>query len=144
MLRNWRLLTLLALAVVAAILAADWAMASARLPAIEIATELDTPAVIADGKHTAAFVVRVTENGAPRAGDLLQVWLTKGSGQLVPQWTFTDERGESRINFTPNPYNRYDPQDEVQITIMDTNIGRLIEVGKRESISIPLMIPEGQ
>jgi uncharacterized protein (DUF58 family) len=144
MLRNWRLLTILVLALVAAILAADWAMASARLPDIEIATELDAPAVIADGRHTATFVVRVTEQGVPRAGDLLQIWLTKGSGQLVPQWTFTDERGESRISFTPNPYNRYDPQDQVEITIMDTNIGRLIEVGKRDSIAIPLIIPEGQ
>lgn len=144
MLRNWRLLTVLVLAILAAILAVDWAMANARLPEMEIAAELDTPAVIADGRHTATFVVRVTEKGAPRAGDLLQIWLTKGSGQLVPQWTFTDERGESRVTFTPNPYNRYDPQDQAEITIMDTNVGRLIEVGKRTSIAIPLLTPEAQ
>jgi len=144
MLKNWRLLSVLVMAVVAAILAVDWALASGRLPDIEIATQLETPAVIADGRHTATFVVKVTEKGVPRANDLLQIWLTQGSGQLVPQWTFTDDRGEARVSFTPNPYNRYDPQDHVEISIMDTNIGRLIEVGKRDSVTIPLVIPESQ
>jgi len=129
---------------VVAILTADWAIARARLPGIIIETELETPEVIADGKDSATFIVRVTENGQPRTHDLLQLWLVKGSGQLIPQWAFTDENGESKITFTPNPYNRYDPQDTVEIAIMDTNIGRLIEVGKRTRIAIPLVIPANE
>lgn len=45
MLRNWRLVIILVLAVFAAILAVDWAMASARLPEIQIETTLDAPEV---------------------------------------------------------------------------------------------------
>lgn len=141
MLKSWRLLIIIVLAVMVAILCVDWAIARARLPSVVIETTLETPSVIADGAHTATFVVRVTEDGQPRAGDLLQLWLVKGSGQLVPQWVFTDAQGTSRISFTPVPYNRYDPQDAVEIEIMDTNIGRLIEVGKRVRIEIPLVIP---
>jgi hypothetical protein len=141
MLKNWRFATLIFLAIVVAILTADWALARARLPGISIETVLETPEVIADGNDTATFVVRVTENGQPRADDLLQIWLVKGTGQLIPKWAFTDEQGEARVAFTPAPYNRYDPQDVVEIAIMDTNIGRLIEVGKNTSIEIPLVIP---
>jgi anti-sigma-K factor RskA len=141
MLKSWRLLTIAVLAVVVAILTVDWAMARARLPGIVIETTLETSELIADGRHTATFVVRVTEDGQPRAGDLLQLWLVQGSGQLVPQWAFTDDQGTTRISFTPVPYNRYDPQDAVEIEIMDTNIGRLIEVGKHSQIQIPLVLP---
>jgi hypothetical protein len=144
MLKSWRFLIIVVLGVLVVVLTIDWAMASARLPGVIIETTLETPEVIADGKHTATFVVRVTENGQPRAQDLVQLWLVKGSGQLVPQWVFTDDQGTSRINFTPNPYNRYDPQDAVEIAIMDTSIGRLIEVGKRSSITIPLAKPADQ
>lgn len=141
MLKSWRLVTVAVLAVVVAILTVDWAIARARLPGVVIETSLETPELIADGQHTATFVVRVSEDGKPRVGDLMQLWLVKGSGQLVPQWAFTDDQGTSRISFTPNPYNRYDPQDAVEIEIMDTNIGRLIEVGKRSRIEIPLVMP---
>jgi hypothetical protein len=144
MLRNWRLLFMVVLGVVIAILAVDYAMASARLSGIVVETTLETPEVIADGKDSATFVVRITEDGQPRVGDLLQLWLIKGSGQLVPRWAFTDEQGMAEITFTPNPYNRYDPQDAVEIEIMDTSIGRLIEVGKRGRIAIPLVKPAGQ
>lgn len=141
MLISWRLMIVAVLVVLIAILSVDWALATARLPGILIETTLETPEVIADGRHTATFVIRVTENGEPRVHDLLQMWLVKGSGQLVPQWVFTDEQGVSRISFTPNPYNRYDPQDEVEIAIMDTSIGQLIETGKRARMVIPLVIP---
>lgn len=142
MLRNWRFLIILVLAIVIAILTVDWAIAKARLPDIAIDITLETPEVVADGVDIATFVVRVTENDQPRTGDLLQIWLVKGTGQLIPKWAFTDEMGESMVTFTPAPYNRYDPQDVVEIAIMDTSIGRLIEVGKNASIEIPLVIPE--
>ncbi len=141
MLKNWRFATLIFLAIVVAILTVDWAFAQARLPGITIETELETPEVIADGNDTAKFVVRVSENGQPRDHDLLQIWLVKGTGQLIPKWVFTDDQGEATVTFTPAPYNRYDPQDVVEIAIMDTNVGRLIEVGKNTTIEIPLVIP---
>ena len=131
MLRSWRFWILLLVVVIVAILAADWALASARLDGITLTATLETPSVIADGKHAATFVVQVTENGQPRAGDLLQIWLVKGSGQLIPQWAFLDDQGTARVTFTPVPYNRYDPQEAALVYIMDTSIGRLIEVGKR-------------
>lgn len=142
MLKNWRFVIILVLAIVVAILTVDWAVAKARLPDIVVDITLETPAVIADGVDVATFMVRVTENGRPRADDLLQIWIVKGTGQLIPKWAFTDEKGEAIVTFTPAPYNRYDPQDAVQIAIMDTSIGRLIEVGKNASIEIPLVIPE--
>ena len=143
MLRSWRFWILLSVVVIVAILTADWALASARLDRISLTTRLETPSVIADGKHAATFVVQVTESGQPRAGDLLQIWLVKGSGQLIPQWAFLDDQGTAQITFTPVPYNRYDPQEAAVIYISDTSIGRLIEVGKRGSISIPLVQPDG-
>jgi len=142
MLKNWRVVTILIVAILVAILMADWAVAKAHLPDVTIDTTLETPEVVANGVDVATFVIRVTDNGQPRAGDLLQIWLVKGTGQLIPKWAFTDENGESVVTFTPAPYNRYDPQDVVEIAIMDTSIGRLIEVGKNASIEIPLVIPE--
>jgi len=144
MLKNWRFATLIFAAIVVAILTVDWALAQARLTGITIETELETPEVIADGNDTARFIVRVTENGQPRDHDLLQIWIVKGTGQLIPKWVFTDDQGEATVTFTPAPFNRYDPQDVVEIAIMDTNIGRLIEVGKNTSIEIPLVIPTAE
>jgi uncharacterized protein (DUF58 family) len=144
MLRSWRLWILVILAVIVGVFALDYMIASARLNGITVTTTLETPNVIADGQHTATFVVQFTENGEPRANDLVQLWLVKGSGQLVPQWAFLDDQGKARISFTPVPYNRYDPQDHVQINFKDTTIGRLIEVGKESSVSIPLIVPDGK
>ena len=144
MLRNWRLLFIIMLAVVVVIMGVDYALANARLPGIVIETKLDKPEVIADGKDMMTFSVRVTEDGQPREGDLLQLWVVKGSGQLIPRWLFTDAEGMGQLVFTPTPYNRYDPQDAVEIEIMDTSIGRLIEVGKRVRVQIPLVKPDGQ
>jgi hypothetical protein len=142
MLRSWRFWILLVLAVIVGVFAFDWMLASARLNNITVDVKLETPSVIADGNHTATFVVQFIENGKPRAKDLVQLWLVKGSGQLVPQWAFLDEQGMARISFTPVPYNRYDPQDSVLINFKDTSVGRLIEVGKEGNVTIPLVVPK--
>jgi hypothetical protein len=144
MVKSWRLWFLMVLVVIMGVFALDWMISSARLGNMAVTATLETPNVIADGKHTATFVVQFTENGKPRAKDLVQLWLIKGSGQLVPQWAFLDDQGMARISFTPVPYNKYDPQDRVLINFKDTSVGRLIEVGKEGSVSIPLILPDGK
>ena len=130
------------LLLMAAPLAIDGMVARAQLDDIVIETWLDAPGVVADGRHTVVIYVRVTENGRPREGDLLQCWLQTGSGLLISPWIITDERGEGHTNFTPNPYSPYDPKDAAQIIVKDTSIGRLIEVSKEHSVRVPLIKPD--
>src|SRR5205085_2106730 len=107
---------------------ADWALATARLPNIEIQGSLSAPNVIADGKNSVEIIVRVTEGGNPRANDTLQTWIDVGGGLLLPQWAFTDEHGEAVIKFSPNPQTQYDTVETAVLHIRDTSIGSLIEV----------------
>ena len=139
---RWRLWMLGLLAVVAAIFGVDWMRSTAQLDDILIETWVDPPSVVADGLSSTSITVRVTERGQPREHDLLQIWLGTGAGRLVPNWVFTDEKGMAVIEFTPNRYNPYDPQDELEIHIRDTSIGRLIEVGKQAMLYVPLGKPE--
>jgi hypothetical protein len=129
-------------AVVAAILAVDWMAATVHLNDILIETSVDPPSVVADGISRTRITVRVTENGQPRAHDLLQIFLAAGAGRVLPGWTYTDKEGMAMIEFTPNQYSEYDPQSGAELEIVDISIGRLIEMGKRKVINIPMLKPE--
>ena len=98
--------------------------------------------MVANGKDKSTLTIRFTENGQPRANDLVQLWLTKGGGLLTPNWVYTNDDGLITVTYTPNPYSRYDPQDGAEIAILDTGIGRLIEVGKQSSVRIGLLKPD--
>jgi len=130
------------LAVVVMVLAVDRMAAAVRLNNILIETSVDPPSVVADGISRTRITVRVTENGQPRAHDLLQIFLVAGSGRVLPGWVNTDNEGMAVIEFTPNQYSVYDPVDGAELKILDMNIGRLIEVGKSKVINIPLLKPE--
>jgi hypothetical protein len=130
--------------VIMAIYGTDWVLAIARLDGILIETTLDPPTVVADGKSSITLTVRVTEQGQPRAHDLLQSWLDTGSGLLIPDWTYTDENGVAQITYSPNPLTQYDVQDKAEIHVRDISIGRLIEVGKDIVVEVPLVEPEEQ
>ena len=65
-----------------------------------------------------------------------------GGGLLVPQWIYTDENGRAEIEYTPNPATPYDLEQGVLIHVLDTSIGRLIEVGKEVVVEVPLIAPE--
>lgn len=69
---------------------------------------------------------------------LFSFWLRKGGGLLTPNWVYTDENGMFIVTYTPNPYSRYDPQDGAEIAVLDTSIGRLVEVGKQSAVIIGL------
>jgi hypothetical protein len=120
---------------------ADWALATARLPNIDIQGSLSSPDVVADGKNSVEITIRVTENGAPRANDTLQTWIDVGGGLLLPQWAFTDDNGEAVIKFSPNPQTQYDTVQTAVLHIRDTSIGRLIEVSKDLTVEVPLTAP---
>lgn len=123
------------------ILGIDYKMATAKLDGIEIATSVDPPQVVADGRNQVIVTLHVTEDGKPRANDLVQSWLGRGGGLLIPSWVVTDQNGKAQITYTPNPYSPYDPQDFVEINISDTSIGRIIEVDKREVVQVALLGP---
>lgn len=142
MLTQWRLWVLGVVALLALVLATDWMLAIRRLDDIRIETSLQPPGVVADGKSSTVLTVRVTEGGEPRSNDLLQLWLGPSGGLLRPTWVYTDQDGTARITYQPNPPNAYEPQDVIEVHIMDTSIGRLIEVGKRHQVQIPLVEPE--
>jgi hypothetical protein len=130
------------LVAIAAPFAVEWASAQTRLPDVQMEVRLDPPDVVADGKSQVVLYVRVTENGQPRAGDLLQSWIQVGGGILRPEWAYTDTNGEAAITFYPNPLTQYDVQDRAAIQIADISIGRLIEVRKLLVVDVPLRAPE--
>jgi hypothetical protein len=129
------------MALIVAVLGADYALATAQLDDVVIETSLDPPRVAADGRNSVVITVRITQNGRPRANDLVQAWIGSGSGLLIPNWVITDEHGTARITYTPNPYSPYDPQEAAEIRMMDTSIGRLVEVSKRHTVRVPLLEP---
>jgi hypothetical protein len=139
---RWRPWALGILGFIAVILAIDWAIATKRMTRIDFEVSLDPPEVVADGQSTTVVSVRVTEQGVPRANDLLQAWLATGSGRVLPTWMYTDEDGRATIELTPNRYTPYDPQDKLELSVVDINIGRLVEVGAQETVDIPLIKPQ--
>ena len=139
-----RVLVLGTLVLVVMVLCIDWLQARSRLDEITIEGWLDPPQVIADGKHSTVLTVRVTERGQPRAHVLLQSWLQSGNGLLIPEWVYTDERGEAHITFSPNPMTPYDIEQDTVIHLIDTGVGRLVEVDKHFLIKVPVKAPEAQ
>jgi hypothetical protein len=137
--RTWALGVI---AVVLLVFGTDWVLARSRLDNIHIEIHADPERVVANGTDRSTITFRFTEDGQPRVGDLIQLWLVKGSGQLSPTWVYTDADGVVTVTYTPNPYSRYEPQDGAEIAVLDTSIGRLIEVGKQSGIVIPLDKPE--
>lgn len=138
---KWRLYILGIVALLLVIGGADWMLANARLDDVVIDTQLDPPEVVADGQSTITISMRVTENGKPHAQALLQLWIDSGSGFLVPTWVITDDDGVAQSTFTPNVASPYDPHDEARIYVMDTSVGRIVEVGKRQLVHVPLVMP---
>ena len=126
---------------VVAILATDWLLATARLGRVRIDAALDSPRVVADGKSAVTMTVRVTEEGRPRAGTLLQLWISEGGGLLSPTWVYTDQAGTALVTYQPNPASKYDLVTETLIRVADTGVGRLIEVRKEQDVAIPLEAP---
>ncbi len=134
--------SLAVLALFLLIFGVDWLIAQSRLSGINIEILAEPAAVVANGKDSTNLTVRITENGQPRVNDLVQLWLRKGGGLLTPNWVYTDENGMFIVTYTPNPYSRYDPQDGAEIAVLDTSIGRLVEVGKQSAVIIGLLRPE--
>ncbi len=48
----------------------------------------------------------------------------------------------AEVTYTPNPFSPYDPQDGAVISVMNTSIGRLVEVDKMGEVLIQLQEPE--
>ncbi len=142
MLGRIRLLFFVTVALVLAVFLGDWALSRTRLSSIAIEAELDPPEVVADGKSYTTLTVRVTEDGRPRDQVLLQSFIAVGGGLLIPEWAYTDANGEARITYTPNPLSPYDLDEETVIEVIDTNVGRLVEVTKHYRIEVPLKVPQ--
>ena len=137
-----RLYVLAVLVLVAAVAGTDWMLSNARLKNVRIETSLEPTAVVADGESSTTIELRVTEHGKPRANVLVQLWIDTGSGLLIPEWVLTNEDGVAHAVYTPNVAGPYDPQDEALVYVMDTTVGRIIEVDKRVLLHIPLVVPE--
>ncbi len=139
---HWRLLFLGILGAVLALAGADWAVTTARLAHVIIEAHLVPPQVVADGKSSTTITLRITEKGQPRAGDRVQLWIDSGSGLVTPDWVITDAHGTAQTQYTPNAASIYDPHDEARIFAMDIDIGRVVEVGKRQLVVVPLVVPK--
>ena len=135
---RWRLWLLGIAAVLLVPFAVDWMGAQGRIDDILIESALDAPSVVADGRHRIGFIVRVTDRGRPCAGVLLQAWILEGSGLFYPDFVYTDEQGTARFTFSPNRLTRYERQDAALIRVRDIGIGRLVEVGKDLTVTVPL------
>lgn len=140
--KSWKLWVLGVLALAGVILGVEYGLGVAKLDSVVIATSIEPPQVVADGRSSVVITIRVTEDGEPRANDLIQAWLGRGGGLLVPNWFVTDERGMAQITYTPNPYSPYDSLEAAEIHISDTSIGRLVEVDKRHIARVPLIDPD--
>ncbi len=97
MLRNPRFWFILVVGIIAAILAGDWLLSTARISRVQMDITASPDTVIANGKTHTILTIQVTENGQPRANDLIQLWLDKGSGLVIHNWVFTDENGVANV-----------------------------------------------
>jgi hypothetical protein len=122
----------------------DWLVAQSRLPHIVVQSSLDKPSVVADGKSKITITIQVSQDGRPRGNDLVQSWIGEGSGLLRPQWVYTDEQGNARMTFEPNALSPYDNQEQAVIQLANVSVGKLVEVRKEASVTIPLEQPEAQ
>ena len=59
------------LVLVVVVLVADWGYSTVRLHGVRMDVALNPPRVLADGKHKTVLTIRVSEDGHPRAHDLL-------------------------------------------------------------------------
>ena len=141
MARTERLIALVVIGLLIGCVGIDVLRARNRLSRISIEGQLDPPKVVADGKHTTVLTVRVSENGQPRRNVLLQAWLETGGGLLIPEWVYTDDDGQARISYTPSAASVYDVGQAASLHVMDTSVGRLIEVPKHYTLEVPLEIP---
>ena len=123
------------------VLGADWLVSKVRLGSVSMTGELVPPVVVADGDESTILVVTVTQDGRPRDNDLLQAWIETGGGVLIPEWVYTDEKGQVQINYTPNPMTKYDVDVQTVIHVADHAIGRLVEVSKHYTIEVPIEAP---
>jgi hypothetical protein len=139
--KKFRLWFLAVLTMVLLVLFIDWASANSQMNKINMDISVDSPEVIADGKNSVNLTILVTEEGRPRVNDLIQCYLKSGSGLLIPQWAFTDEDGKAQVVYTPTPFSPYDPIDFVVIVVMDTSIGRIVEVDKVQTVNVKLKAP---
>ena len=87
-------------AVFVLIFGVDWLIAQSRLGGIAIDIVADPTEVVANGSDKSTVTIRITENGQPRADDLVQLWLSKGGGLLTPNWVYTDENGGITVTYT--------------------------------------------
>jgi hypothetical protein len=136
--QRWRFWVLIGLLIVVAVFVGDWVVAQVRLGHMQIDARAEPPVVVADGKNATTLAIAVTEDGQPCVNYLLQLYFSTGAGLLVPSWVYTDDKGTARVVYTPNPYSPYDANDTVLINVMDTSVGRLIEVDKRQEVNITL------
>lgn len=136
-----RLWALIGIALLIALVGADWIQAQARLDNIVFEGTLDPPQVIANGTDSIVLTVRVTENGQPRANTTLQAWLETGGGFFVPQWTYTDEEGMATFTYTPNAAGPYDLLEPTVIHVIDINVANIFEVDKHFLIEVPVQTP---
>ena len=136
-----RLVFLGVLVLLAGILTGDWLVSKARLNDIAIEGYLDPPVVVADGRQSTVLTLRITQDGQPRVGDLVQSFLETGSGLLIPEWAYTDEQGSIAITYSPNPLTAYDLEQKTVIQVSDISIGHLVEVGKDWSVEVGLEAP---
>jgi hypothetical protein len=116
----------------------DWYITMRSLSSVRLAVQLHPAAIPADGQSKSRIVVRVTDDGRPRAHDYLQA-VSLDSGYLVPLLAKTDEHGEAIFSYASLPASPYDTTDKARIQFTDVSLGRIIEVDKSVTIHIRLL-----
>ena len=122
------------------IFGAGWAQAMRALPSVQITAVVQPRTTVADGQHTVHLAVRVTQDGHPRAGDIVDAIGLDG-GNMIPPEGGTDRQGRVTFAYIVPTSNAYQTVTVAHVEIRDISIGALVEVDKVIRIGIPLKQP---
>ena len=136
--RNWRRLIVPGF-ILAVILTftIDVILSQLKLKNIEV-TITAADEIVANGSNKYPIKMSVREKGKVRSGDMVQAFLVRGGGKLLPSYLFLDEEGQGETWYTPTKFSPYSPKS-AEIAVEIITIGKLIEVKKKTRVVMKLL-----
>jgi hypothetical protein len=119
----------------------SWVIDNIHAGQVQIAVRIMPRVLPADGQSRSAFVVRVTDAGAPRAGDTIEILNLTSRGAFDRTRATTDGHGQAAFTYTASMYNVYQGAGPVGVLVTDTSLGRLIEFDKSLTAAIDTVDP---
>jgi hypothetical protein len=119
----------------------SWVSDDIHAGGVHIAVRITPRVLPADGQSRGAFVVRVTDAGAPRAGDTIEILNLTSRGAFDRTRATTDGHGQAAFTYTTSLYNIYQGAGPVGVLVTDTSLGQLIEFDKSLTAAIITVDP---